>query len=50
MRQEFEMSQEDLDEIMNQIKIAQETPLIMLQVGMPENAQEAANRAWAALG
>lgn len=49
-RREFEMSQADLDEIMGKIKSARETPLIMLQCGMPPSIQEVANNAWATLG
>jgi hypothetical protein len=50
MRREFEMTEEDLAKIMNRINTARGMPLIMLQVGMPESPQEAANAAWAELG
>lgn len=50
MRKEFEMSQEQFDKIIEAIRVARSTPLIMLQCGMPESPQEAANRAWCALG
>ena len=49
MRQEYEMSQEDLDEILGKIKDAS-GPLIMLQCGPGRSVQEVANDAWAALG
>jgi len=49
-RQSFEMTHEDLDKIMAAIKRAQSTPLIMLQCGMPQSPQEAANEAWCELG
>lgn len=50
MRQEFEMSQQQYDKIIETINVARSTPLIMLQCGMPESPQEAANRAWGDLG
>ena len=49
-RREFEMSQEDLDEIMSRINSARSTPLIALQCGAPPSLQEVANEAWRALG
>ena len=50
MRQTFTMTQADFDEIMESITRAANTPLIMLQCGMPKSPQEAANDAWCALG
>jgi len=44
---EFEMSQEQLDEI---IAASQPVALITLQCGMPDSPQENANRAWSRLG
>lgn len=49
-RVNYTMTQADLDGIMAVINAARGTPLIALQCGMPESPQEAANRAWAALG
>ena len=49
-RQDFEMSPDDVRLIMDRIAKARSTPLIMLQCGMPQSAQEAANAAWAELG
>ena len=50
MRKEFTMTQADLDEIMASITRAANTPLIMLQCGMPQSPQGAANDAWCELG
>lgn len=47
MRQNFEMTQEQLDVI---IKASQPVPMIALQCGIPVSAQEKANDAWFALG
>jgi len=47
MRKNYEMSQEDLDTLLNACKYA---PLIMLQCGMPPSPQERANNAWKAIG
>lgn len=49
-RQTYTMTQADFDELLAQINVARETPLILLQCGMPESPQEAANRAWEKLG
>lgn len=46
-RTEYEMTQEDLDNLMDAMK---PVPMIMLQCGTPPSQQENANRAWAALG
>lgn len=46
----YKMQQADMDELLAKIKAAQSTPLIMLQCGMPQSPQEAANEAWKALG
>ena len=43
----FEMSQEQLDKIMDACK---PVPMIMLQCGEPRSPQENANSAWAVLG
>ena len=43
----FEMTQEQLDTIMNACK---PVPMIMLQCGEPSSPQENANAAWASLG
>ena len=47
MRKEFEMTQEQLDKLMESMK---PVPLIMLQCGMPRSQQERANDAWESLG
>lgn len=47
MRKEFEMTKEELDEI---LKASESIPLIMLQCGMPPTPQERANAAWRELG
>ncbi len=47
MRKEFEMSQEQLDEILSACK---PVPMIMLQCGTPKSPQENANNAWERLG
>ena len=44
---EFEMSEDDLAELMDAMK---PVPLIMLQCGMPPSQQERANSAWGLLG
>lgn len=46
-RTEYEMTQEDLDTLMQAMK---PVPMIMLQCGSPPSQQENANSAWAALG
>ena len=46
-RTEYEMTQEDLDMLLDAMK---PVPMIMLQCGSPPSQQENANRAWAALG
>ena len=46
-RQEYEMTQEDFDAI---IEACKPVPLIMLQTGMPRSQQERANDAWEKLG
>lgn len=43
MRQEFEMSETDLAEL---LEACRPVPMIMLQCGEPPSAQENANRAW----
>lgn len=43
----YQMSDEEFVELK---KISRPTPLIMLQCGMPPDAQEAANRFWERLG
>lgn len=45
-RTEYEMTQEDLDTLLDSMK---PVPIIMLQCGNPPSQQENANRAWAAL-
>lgn len=47
MRKEFEMSSEDLSQLMEAFK---PVPMIALQCGTPISVQESANRAWCALG
>lgn len=47
MRQEYEMSEDDLNAILESCK---PVPLIMLQCGNPPSQQENANRAWKILG
>lgn len=47
MRQEYTMTQEDLDALLEACK---NVPMIMLQCGTPPSPQENANRAWATLG
>ena len=49
-RVDFEMTQADLDGILEAINKARNTPLIMLQCGFTQSPQEAANDAWAELG
>lgn len=49
-RQNFEMTQADLDGLLAKINAARDTPLIMLQCGVPRSIQEVANDAWAELG
>jgi len=44
---EFEMTQEQLDRLLDHIKPA---PMIMLQCGSPPSQQEMANYAWQELG
>lgn len=46
-RVEFEMTQEDLDKLLEAMK---PVPMIMLQIPYRSNPQENANRAWAELG
>lgn len=46
-RQNYEMTQDDLEKILN---ASIPTPLIMLQHGMPRSPQEKANDAWEELG
>ena len=46
-RTEYEMTQEDLDALIEAMK---PVPMIMLQCGTPPTQQENANRAWEALG
>jgi hypothetical protein len=46
-RQEFEMSPEDLNKL---LEACCPVPLIALQCGIPPSPQESANRAWCALG
>lgn len=46
-RTEYEMTQEDLNELLDSMK---PEPMIMLQCGTPPSLQERANRAWAKLG
>ena len=47
MRKEFEMTQEDMDKLLESMR---PVPMIMLQCGTPRSPQENANNAWAALG
>lgn len=47
MRKSFEMTQEQLDKLLEAFK---PVPMIMLQCGNPPSQQENANRAWQALG
>lgn len=47
MMQEYEMTEEDLQAILDACK---PTPCIMLQCGMPRSPQENANDAWEKLG
>lgn len=47
MRKEFEMTQADLEKILDACR---PVPLIALQCGMPHSPQENANAAWAELG
>lgn len=49
-RKLFTMAQADLDAIIARIDRARNTPLIMLQTGMPKSVQEVANDAWCELG
>lgn len=49
MRKGYKMEQSDLEKILDAINGARSTPLIMLQCGMPQSPQEAANEAWKAL-
>ena len=46
-RENFEMTQEDLDELLSCMK---PVPMIMLQCGEPPSQQERANNAWERLG
>ena len=46
-RKEFEMSEQDMNDLLDACKSA---PLIMLQCGTPPSPQEMANRAWEKLG
>ena len=46
-RIEYEMTQADLDKILNACK---PVPMIALQCGMPRSPQENANAAWGELG
>lgn len=46
-RVEYEMTKEDLNEILEAIK---PIPMIMLQIGSPPSQQERANSAWDRLG
>jgi len=47
MHKEFEMTEQDLEEILEACK---PVPMIMQQCGMPSSPQENANRAWKRLG
>lgn len=47
MKIEFEMTQEDLDEL---LEACRPVPAIMLQCGTPPSQQENANNAWRKLG
>jgi hypothetical protein len=47
MRKEYEMTQEQLDKLLDACK---PVPMIMLQCGTPSSPQENANRAWKRLG
>ncbi len=50
-RRNFEMSEDDLAELMARISAARQTSGMFLSGGMPMSSpQEAANAAWAALG
>lgn len=46
-RKDFEMTQEDLDKLLEAMK---PVPMIMLQCGTPPSQQERANAAWEELG
>lgn len=47
---EFTMKQADFDCLIAAINSARNTPLIMLQCGMPPSVQEVANEQWRLLG
>lgn len=47
MRQDFEMTDEDLSALLESMK---PVPMIALQCGTPRSVQENANEAWARLG
>lgn len=49
-RQSFTMTQADYDGIIERLQAARNTPLIMLQCGMPPSIQDTANAAWCELG
>lgn len=49
-RIEYQMSESDFDGLIEAITKARLSPLIAINCGMPESPQEAANRAWCALG
>lgn len=44
---EFEMTQEQLDKLLDSMKVP---PMVMLQCGSPPSRQEMANYAWGELG
>lgn len=46
----YTMTQAQYDKIIATIDVARKAPVIMLQCGMPESPQAAANRAWLELG
>lgn len=47
MRKEYEMTQEDMDTLLDAMK---SVPMIMLQCGEPRSQQERVNDAWKLLG
>jgi hypothetical protein len=49
-RTEYQMTQADLDGILETINSARNAPCIAIHLGMPRSTQEAANDAWCALG
>ncbi len=50
MRREYEMTQEQFDAIIREIRAAQRMPVMLIGGVGPESLREAANRAWCDLG